>query len=480
MDRRAFFLALSLACGGPDSGPMSEATTGAEVPERQAPELAELIDWAGAERTREQALVRTGELAAELAEAGEGRREAIAAAMGRALLSVEGTAGIDNRLRVTLVRALGASGAAAARAPLTTLARRRRNDQPFALNRLALQALAADADEGSLPVLIEGLFLFGANPAMRMNDVAVSGLARLGEAAVPPLLRVLAGEHPRARALASSYVDALQGQAPGGTGPSVEQVMASEALFGLGIVGHRSALEPLLATSRSSDPPLRVGAIMALVSLRPSLEDAAPVREALGAVLDAVNDPMLQLRLLAAAQRLGDPELAPLLLRVAMDDARPVELRVQAAESWARVTATDDRAAFRRLRRDPAIGEAVEPLSVLLEEAERCADLECWVAAFREHAASPVDAEGARKAATRIGQLGRGDARAISALVAELGHRDLQIRLAALRALDWIAIRGSRAAVQRIEELLVSEEGRAIGQRFALEAIPIRARLIAR
>ncbi len=480
MVRQALALAFSLACGGSAAAPTATEDTGAEAPRERSPELEELVELAEAEGTREDALVRANELAAELAEADEGRREDIASALGEAMLAVDGTAGVDNRLRITLIRALGASDANAARAPLTAVARRQREDQSFLINRLALETLAARGEVANLEVLIEGLFLFGANPAMRMNDVAVSGLAQLGEAAVPPLLQVLAGRHPRARELAEAYVQAVEERVRNANVPSADQLMATEALYGLGIVGHESALDPLLETSRSEEPLLRLGAVMALVSLRPGLDDGAAIREALVRVYDTATDAMQWAQLVAAARRLGDPGLAPFLLRVAREGDRPTEVRLLAAESWALLAATNEKRAFRQLVRDRDIGSQLETLRPLLDEAERCSELECWVQAFQEHARSPVDVPLAEKAATRIGQLGRGDARAVSALVAQLGHRDIEVRLAALRALDWIAVRGSRAAVQRIEELHQQEEGRAIWTQFAREAIPIRARLIAR
>jgi hypothetical protein len=485
MDRHALVLALLLACGEPGTtAPDRSDSTGAETdPAVADPALEELVELAGAEATREEALARANELHAELAEADPSRKEAIADAMGRALVTIDGTAGIDNRLRVALIRALGGSGANAARGPLTTIVRRQRDDQSFLFNRLALEQLATRGEVADLDVLIEGLFLFGANPAMRTNDIAVVGLAQLGEAAVPPLLRVLAGEHPRARELAEEYVAAIEARvrsAHNVSVPTADQELATEALYGLGVVGRASALEPLLETSRSEDPLIRLGAAMALVSLRPALDDATPIREALVRVYERATEVVHRLQLLAAARRLGDPELAPFLREIAEDGDAEVSVRLVAATDWALLTTDDDQRTLERLGRgDRTIAAQLRELRSILAESERCSDLPCWVQAFREHARS-ADVELAEKAAIRIGQLGRRDARAISALTAQLDHRDLRVRLAALRALDWIAVDGSRAAVQRLNELREQEEGRAIWTQFAKEAIPVQGRLIAR
>lgn len=481
MDRRAFALSVLLACGSPDQGgPPADADDGTSGAETVDPQLEALVDLAGDAAERTEALSLAEEVRGSLAEASDERREAIASAMGRALLTIEGTAGADNRLRIALLRGLGESEAEAARAPLTAIARRQRADQSFLINRMALELLAGRREEANVPVLIEGLFLSdAANPAMRMNDIAANGLARLGEAAVEPLLEVLAGTRPGVAELVESYVDLVEARLGARGGPTAEQVRVAEALYGLGLLGHRSTLRPLLEVSRHEDATLRLGAVMALVSLRPSLEDGEPIREALLRVYEAATEVQQQAHLLASARRLGDPELAPFLLGVAQQSDLDPSLRLAAAHGYALLAPTADRA-FGRLTRDRELGGHFAELVPLLAEGEHCSELACWVQAFQTHTQGPVDPALAEKAAMQIGQLGRLDPRAISALVAQLGHREIQVRLAALRALDRIAVHGSAAAVQRIDELRASEEGRAIWSNFALEALPVQARLIAR
>ncbi len=483
MDRRALTLSLLLACGGSAAAPPAESggsTTGSET-EALDPELEKLVELAGDSDRREDALTRAQALRGELAEATEARREAVADAMGRALLGIEGTAGVDNRLRIELIRALGESDAEAARTPLTEIARRLRADQNFLINRLALETLAERREEANVPVLIEGLYLCDqANPALRMNDIAANGLAQLGEAAVGPLLDVLAGTQPRVSELVESYVELVEARVGAAGGPGAEEVRIAEALYGLGLIGHPGALRPLLEVTRHESGLLRLGAVMALVSLRPSLDDGEPIREALLRVYRSATELEQQAHLLVAARRLGDPDLAPFLLEVARQTDLDPSLRLAAAHGYALLTPAPDRAFGRLASGDRDLGPQLSELVPLVAEAERCSELSCWVQAFQEHATNPVDPPLAEKAAMQIGQLGRSDPRAISALVAQLGHRDIRVRLAALRALDRVAVHGSTAAVQRIAELRESEEGRAIWNSFAVEALPVQARLIAR
>ena len=52
--------------------------------------------------------------------------------------------------------------------------------------------------------------------------------------------------------------------------------------------------------------------------------------------------------------------------------------------------------------------------------------------------------------------------------------------MAAVQALDRVATEGSEAAIEKIEQLREQEQGRAIWNQFAREALPIEARLRAR
>lgn len=489
MAPRFLVLCVLLACGGSDEtggAPVapggSSGGSSAEEPTVTSEDLRALVSLAADGTSREEALQLTEAIGGDLGGASEERRAAVARAMGAAFLAIEGTAPIDHRLRIALLRGLDATESDAAKVPLTAIALRIDADQNFLFNRLALETMMPQVGASDVDALVQALFLYPPwNPAMRMNDLAASAIARVGEPALRPLLAVLAGSHPEARALATAYVEALEERADGAFEvPSAASVMKQQAFDALGLLGHAGALQPLLVESRGSDPLARVGAVMALVSLSPSLDDRAPVREAIIRVYEAATDVRQKAQLVASARRAMDGALADFFVRVAADEDEDPSVRLQAAEAFALVASAEQTAAFRRVVRSAGpIEPQVAALEPALREAERCAALACWVEAFGAHARDG-DALLARKAAAMLAQLGRDDQRAISALVAQLGHRDMTIRLAALRALDWVAIRGSRAAVERIDELGESEAGRAIWTQFAREAIPVQGRLVAR
>ena len=79
-----------------------------------------------------------------------------------------------------------------------------------------------------------------------------------------------------------------------------------------------------------------------------------------------------------------------------------------------------------------------------------------------------------------LGRYGKGNQKAIDALVGQLGSEELGVRLAALMATDQIAVKGSTAAVAKIDERRTREEGQSVWTRFRGEALPIQARLRSR
>ena len=112
----------------------------------------------------------------------------------------------------------------------------------------------------------------------------------------------------------------------------------------------------------------------------------------------------------------------------------------------------------------------------MLDLANECdTNVECWISK-----AGSADGSKARKGAYMLGRYATGNAKAIEALVGQLGSEDLGVRLSALMALDRIAVEGSPAAVEKIDQLRVREEGQSVWTRFRGEALPIQARLRSR
>ena len=112
----------------------------------------------------------------------------------------------------------------------------------------------------------------------------------------------------------------------------------------------------------------------------------------------------------------------------------------------------------------------------LLDLANECDEsVDCWVSK-----AGNAEAAKARKGAYMLGRYATGNQQAIDALVGQLGSEDLGVRLAALMALDQIAVDGSPAAVAKIDELRTREQGQSVWTRFRVEALPVQARLRSR
>ena len=114
--------------------------------------------------------------------------------------------------------------------------------------------------------------------------------------------------------------------------------------------------------------------------------------------------------------------------------------------------------------------------SCMIALANECdTSIDCWVSK-----AGNAESNKARKGAYMLGRYAEGNEQAIDALVGQLGSEDLGVRLAALIALDQIAVKGSQGAVAKVDELRTREEGQSVWTRFSREALPIQARLRSR
>jgi hypothetical protein len=109
----------------------------------------------------------------------------------------------------------------------------------------------------------------------------------------------------------------------------------------------------------------------------------------------------------------------------------------------------------------------------LFAAANACdASVDCWTAKLKDN-----DKVVLRKASSTLARFGRGNDKAIHALVALFAHRDLEVRNEALSAVDSMAEKGSKEAVDKIDELEAVEGGRSIWNNFKREALPTRSRL---
>jgi hypothetical protein len=85
-----------------------------------------------------------------------------------------------------------------------------------------------------------------------------------------------------------------------------------------------------------------------------------------------------------------------------------------------------------------------------------------------------------RKATSMLARYGHGTDVALHALIQLFGHRDLEVRNEALGAVDSIATKGSKEALDKIDQLEIMEGGRSIWTNFKREALPTRSRLAMR
>lgn len=436
------------------------------------PELVALLDWS--EDTIEAA-VHVARLLDRM-HVPERHVPRVVDGLATAFRRIEGNRGVDNRLRIETVRALGNTQSQRAVGPLVEIASSRDSQrQNFLINRLAIEELSPIADPRAIEFLLRALFLFDPeNPMLRMNDVAAVALIHVGDAAHEPLLALLDGDDEAINALVDEYIEAVrQRDAAAADQMSRAELIQNEAAFALGAIGDPRALDALIDATNEGAPSVRVTAATALVRL--NLDEAQQVRarNTLRNVYAASTEPVMRTQLAAAMRYLYDRELLPYLFVEVQHDRERIDVRLVLARTYAMLANGEDArmlaSVIERVEEDdrPYFSDLAEPLAA----AEECdEDVTCWL--------RMLDDEGsAEKAATMLGLLGRDDSRVIAALIERLDDREIAVRHAALLALDHVATQGSPEAVRAIDELRDREMGRSIWHHFEREAMPVRARL---
>jgi HEAT repeat protein len=417
-----------------------------------------------------------------------GERQEVIGALGRSLERITGSRPEDNKMRVSMIRALGSLEDKGASDILTAIATKQDENQNFLINRLAAQQLGELRDPSAIPSLIKCLFLFApGRPDLRMNDVAAEALILIGRPSLKPLLNVLAGKDETANAIAKHYIDAVKARRPDlATKMTVRQVTGGEASFALGALGFSEALDPLLAEASSSDTARKLNAAIALVRIDVPDAERERVRSTLKSVYKSLPQGYqgiaMRGQLLAAIAHTYDAEMMPFIYEQAADRRSSPELRLIAVQNYALLANKAEAANLSKLisseRRseDGGYREKFAENQPMLDLADECdTSVDCWVSK-----AQSAEAADARKGAYMLGRYGSGNERAIDALVSQLGNEELGVRLSALMATDQIAVDGSSAAVAKIDELRTREEGQSVWTRFRGEALPIQARLRSR
>ena len=448
---------------------------------RSIPALLEALKWRS--EVNEEDAIRAAQTV-KFMEIPEDKKGDIIAGISDALDKVSGARGVDNRMRIEFIRALGHLDDERATPILTKVATTQTEEQNFLINRLAAQQLGKIGDPEAVPAMIKGLFLFAPNnPAMRMNDVAAEALVRIGRPSYEPLLVVLRGDDEEANAIAQAYIEAVRARdEQAAEAMSVRNLTSAESTFALGALGFAEALDPILEEAQAEDVGRKINAALALVRLDLSDSQQARVRDTLKSVYDSA-EMAAKPQLIAAMRYTYDAELLPFLLEQAKSDDNHPQIRLAAAEAYALLANKDEARALKAvIEREPASAdggfkENFQEYTPMLDTAGECdTNVDCWKGKLDSD-----DKKVVRKAAYMLARYGRGNAEAVRALTEKLGHPEIEVRLAAVQALDHAATGANadaiNAAIQKIDELQAEEEGRSIWNQFSKEALPIQARL---
>jgi hypothetical protein len=473
---------------------------------RSLPVLKEALKWR-AEVSEEQAISAAQTI--QQTPFTDAQKPELVSAIADALASVQDARPVDNRMRIEFIRALGNMQHSSATDALVAVATRQSESQNFLINILAFEQLAKIHADSSVPALVKGLYLFDTKaPQRRANDVAALGLVGVGCAALPPLLEVLGGTNADANAIATQYLAAVRAANPAAADMmDIRMITASDATYTLGELGLPQAIDPLIAETAVVDETnpatqaisgaRRLGGAIGLARIHRADADSERIRVAIRAVYDKA-DKQTRMQVLRAMQHLMDPGIQPFLLDTAkapeseLPDIRVIALNAfsmfangaEAAQAQALIAAEpgadpggaepagDDEEAPPAGLKELFTTQNAKALTVAVECNE---DLACYIRKLADR-----DAMVARKAAYMIARYGRGNAGAITALIAKLDTNDATVRGDVLYALDQIADAGSQPAVERIEALQRVEEGRASWNQIKTLALATAGRLRAR
>ncbi len=442
------------------------------------PALKKALEW----RTgvTEQHAIRAAQAIGSM-ELPDGEKPAVATALGAAFNLISGVREADNQMRIEFVRALGSLHHNSATPVLVQIMQNQSENQHFLINRLAARMLGEFGDPMAVEPMIGALFQFAPNnPAMRMNDVASEALVRIGRPALQPMLQVLAGEHAAANTAADALIAAIRQRQPNLT-INRAQVVGPEATSTLGMLGSADAFDPLLAETRAEELDRKLNGCVALTRLSLSEAQHTQVRTVITTLYNGLSSREVATRaqLLATMANTFDPGYLPLFLAQARDNDQHPAIRETAIAGLAKLAnaaqATELRAVI-AADSDNAQRYNEHVGGYLTVAAECNSDVACYIGKLTD-----ADAKVAEKAAYMVGLLAAdGQEDAMTALAAQLGHSTFEVRFAALLAVDHIAVRGSQAGIDKIEELRDQEQGRAIWEQFKSIALPIQARLRSR
>ena len=445
---------------------------------RSIPALTKALEW----RTgvTEEHTIRSAQTLIEM-EIPESEKPALATALAQSFGRINGQREDDNRMRIELIRAMGALHHTSVTPHLIEIMQSESEMQPFLVSRLAARELGELGDPAAVEAMIGALFRFAPNhPEFRMNDVASEALVRIGRPSLQPVIRVLQGQDAEANAAADALIAALRARNPR-LQVTRAQVVGPEATSTLGMLGFAEAYEPLLAETRAEERDRKLNGALALTRLSLSEAQRNQVRTVLTELYGSFNDRQLDMKaqLMATMANTFDAGYMDIFIRAARDTRSHPALRETAAASVGKLGNAAQAEQIRTLigAEEDIRQRWTENIGPYLDVARECdSNVACYIGKVGDENATVAE-----KAAYMIGLLANDNQEdAITALVGLLGHSEFKVRFAALLALDHIATSGSQAAVDRIEELGDQEQGRRIWEQFKGFARPIQARLRAR
>jgi HEAT repeat protein len=399
--------------------------------------------------------------------------------IGAALAKVEGKRPVDVRMRKGFIEVLGKLKDKRTTPMLVEVALKQSENQSFLFNLLATQQLVATADPAAVDAMVKGLYMFDpTNPQNRMNEDAQAVLVAIGPPSLEPLLKTLKGENEEVNALVKLSIETFRRLDPNMASTMVaSNLVAHEAIIALGKLGMREALEPLLKETEHTNPERRANAAIALVGLARQDGDTPRILEALQKVYDA-SEKQIRPQLLVAIRHLYDDAVMPLLLKVATtkeEEFPPAQL--YGFISHVMLASKSEVGPLKSLlEKDEDLKPQLKDYDVAIKAAEECdKGVDCWVGKLND-----ADKIVLRKAANALARFGKGNDKALEGLVGLLGHDDLEVRSEALYAIDHLATKGSKLAVDKIGALQAAEDGRSIWNNFKREALPTRSRLLVR
>lgn len=452
---------------------------------RSLPALFEALDWR-MEVNEEHAILAAKTI--QYMDVPADKQAETITKLSQALEKVTGSRGDDNRMRIAYLRALGALKNPAAIPALTRVMLAQDEAQPFLINRMAAQKLGELADASTVPSMIKALYLFAPNnPAMRMNDVAAEALVRIGRPSLQPLLALLRGDNEEANAIVTQYIEAVRARdAHAADQMSVSAMISGEATFALGALGLAESFQPLVLETQNEDWKRKASAAVALVRLNLPDSQAAQLRDVLkrvyGEMPEGFEGAAARAQLIAAMRHLYDAGMLSFFLAQANDRDQHPQVRLEAVTAYAMLANKTEARTLRQFiaseptSEDGGYRENFAQNEPVLAAADACdEDMACWIGKLGD-----ADKQIVTKATYMLGRFGVGNAQVIEALVSKLDHREIEVRLASVSALDHVATQGDQAAIDKIEHLRETEEGRAVWGQFRKEALPIEARLRAR